>query len=231
MFQVNIISGFNEGCIRNVRNNRKRKSGMVKKSRDKDADQSISNDLSRRIQNLPQELYDKILDYTVSVDDISEIEICRSYKPPAQLRINRVIRDREAANYYANTKFTCNAWTLDQCAQMLGEWLRSIPVKHVCMIQNVGIATPGKQVDKLSAASSYINALVGQYRRRLREKLRTSQASANENSCKITVLVGRRKRSGRTGYSTGRYDMTWTLLPAERAELNQVLQRGRVDGT
>lgn len=67
----------------------------------------LDEKLSRRIQALPQELQDAILDFTISMDipGNDAIHITKKYKPPLGLQLVRKIRDRFAKQYYSGAIF------------------------------------------------------------------------------------------------------------------------------
>lgn len=88
------------------------------------------NQLSQRIQGLPQELRDHVLFYTLLVEPNSVIIIDRDYRPPWQLSVNRASRRNIAPAYYHSSIFQL-ALRLDlHTHTSVTEWLMSLAPDH-----------------------------------------------------------------------------------------------------
>ena len=60
--------------------------------------------LAEFVQGLPAKLYNKILEYTLTIDE-DEVVIDENWKPPVQLQINRATRAEVAEKFYRDTEF------------------------------------------------------------------------------------------------------------------------------
>ncbi|KAK4494925.1 hypothetical protein PRZ48_014281 [Zasmidium cellare] len=93
-------------------------------------------DLDRRIQALPQELQDEILDHVLFIEP-GEVTInTASYKPPWQLRINRATRKKVAAHYYMTFTFKIRDKELGPWSLAV-LWLRSLTGDHQGMVSDI----------------------------------------------------------------------------------------------
>jgi hypothetical protein len=94
--------------------------------------------LKTRLENLPQELYDEIFDYTFTPDG-SAITVGTKYKPPSTLHVNQKTREKVAIRYYSSTKFT-----FDKEEAVLGKWLRCLQGAHRDIIGLIHFDTGAK---------------------------------------------------------------------------------------
>ena len=90
-----------------------------------------SEHLKRYLNALPQELYDYILDLTIT-PELSIRYIDRNYRPPAILQIDRTSRFKAAQRYYGDgSKFFCSNYY--DCIL----WLASLSNEHAALLQEV----------------------------------------------------------------------------------------------
>lgn len=89
--------------------------------------------LDDRIQALPRELQDAILEAWITIDSTTEITITESYKPPSQLHVSRSIRTSFATAYYAHTTFILHTYNFE----MNIPWLSSLSSEHRDLIQHL----------------------------------------------------------------------------------------------
>lgn len=92
------------------------------------------DELTRRIHNLPAELFNDIRD-VVLTPDTEAIHITQVYKPPFEMMVSRATREQFAAKYYGNTTFCLT----DGKECMFVEFLASIPLHHRLLIARVHI--------------------------------------------------------------------------------------------
>lgn len=64
-----------------------------------------SKTLAELVQDLPAELYNNILDYTLAIDEDTAV-ITKDWKPPVQLQIDRATRAEVTEKFYRDTVFT-----------------------------------------------------------------------------------------------------------------------------
>lgn len=103
-------------------------------------------DINERIQTLPQELQDRIQDWTFAIDS-KVTQISRLYKTPKQLGISRATRQAFARAYYSHTKFMIPRLLKAEDGsehphpRMLYalKWLASLPHEHRSMISHIRI--------------------------------------------------------------------------------------------
>ena len=89
-----------------------------------------ADQLARRVQALPRELYDHILDYTLTTP--STITIERAYRPPPQLQIDRATRRiASRALYGPDTTFVISN------TRLCDQWVRSLSAAAQQSIQNI----------------------------------------------------------------------------------------------
>lgn len=87
-------------------------------------------DLAQRVQNLPAELYDMVLEYTFTADE-ERIEITLAYKPPAQLQVSRATRELFAQDYYTTTRFVVPVWAHPM---VVDRFVTSLSMAHVKLL-------------------------------------------------------------------------------------------------
>ncbi|KAK4618206.1 hypothetical protein CLAFUW4_12074 [Fulvia fulva] len=100
------------------------------------------DELRGRIQGLPQELYDMIRDFTLTLDtsENGNITINRDYKPPVQLQIDSATRNKIAQEYYANTTFTF--FKLHDGEALCIKWLDSLSPEARTSLREVRLEAP-----------------------------------------------------------------------------------------
>lgn len=100
--------------------------------------------LCELIGNLPQELFDQILELTLTIDKMpglddstdSTVTINEKYRPPAQLQLDRKTRQRALKAFYRRTAFEVFKSTTHRRA-ILVRWLRSLPVELAAEIEKI----------------------------------------------------------------------------------------------
>ncbi|SMR58391.1 unnamed protein product [Zymoseptoria tritici ST99CH_1A5] len=104
-----------------------------------------NDDLTKRIQTLPQELQDSVLEEVLHAsmevpDSINGkvIAIDANYKPPLALQINRKQREILAKEYYNNTIFLVEYPGLRRCAK----WLSTLTSAHLQSIKTINYPDP-----------------------------------------------------------------------------------------
>lgn len=85
--------------------------------------------LSQRLQNLPQELFDKIHDLVFQ--NANSVSIGRAYKPPSNLQVDRQSRSALISDYFCKTEFYSDDGNL------LAKWLFSLQPEHVELLTDV----------------------------------------------------------------------------------------------
>ena len=91
-----------------------------------------SDDLARRIQSLPSELYAEIFDLTFTSSSTT-VKVNSSYKPPSTLCVSRATRTNASSLYYA--KFTFEFDAIDICET----WVKLKSAEHVSLLNNLRI--------------------------------------------------------------------------------------------
>ena len=90
--------------------------------------------LEQRIQQLPQELQDQILDAVLSLAtaNAKTVLITAAYRPPWQISVDRRTRKKQARDYYANSVFqsTLHDWM---------SWIKSIPVQYQSLVKEIRV--------------------------------------------------------------------------------------------
>ncbi|KAK4613528.1 hypothetical protein CLAFUW4_09319 [Fulvia fulva] len=86
--------------------------------------------LEDRIQALPQELQDEILEQTIAIEPDTAIILSPSYRPPLGLHLNRKIRHKFASTYYSTTAFRAQISHISQLPT-LNNFLSSLPAHHM----------------------------------------------------------------------------------------------------
>lgn len=92
--------------------------------------------LDDRIQALPQELQDGIVEAFLAVDSSATVKISPNYKPPMQLQVNRRLRSIFAKTYYSNSTFQFKDHVVTS------RWLLSLEFEHRACIQNIRYILP-----------------------------------------------------------------------------------------
>ena len=91
-------------------------------------------DLARRLQNLPPELYNVIL-VKVFTPDTNIQKIDADYKPPKFLAISRTTRDMYAEAYYGSPD---SSFVFDlRMGKPLVSWLKCLPSSHMQMLRHM----------------------------------------------------------------------------------------------
>ena len=91
-------------------------------------------DLARRLQNLPPELYNAIL-VEVFTPDTNIHKIDADYKPPKFLAISRTTRDMYAEAYYGSPD---SSFVFDlRMGKPLVSWLKCLPSSHMQMLRHM----------------------------------------------------------------------------------------------
>ncbi|CAK1358008.1 hypothetical protein CB0940_07334 [Cercospora beticola] len=113
-----------------------------------------SAELDHRIQALPQELQDEILDLTVAIKPTTVV-IDKSYKPPWQLAIDQALRRKVAQDYYSSTIFVVE----DGRAKppLLRSWLTSLPADHTHLVSEIRLHWKNDPTDWSYAASNEVS--------------------------------------------------------------------------
>lgn len=92
--------------------------------------------LADRVQSLPAELVDKIIDLVFTPDLTSTITLTKDHKPPHLLHVNRSTRASFAEAYYSNTPVEMPK---EEYRLRLGSFLRSLPPAHRLFINKIHI--------------------------------------------------------------------------------------------
>ena len=91
------------------------------------------DELSQRVQDLPPELFNMVLDYTtLTMDD--EVVIAKDMKIPVGLHINRAVRAAIAEKFYRNTIFVLPT---SSRPSDLRKWLESMSANHLRAIRTI----------------------------------------------------------------------------------------------
>ena len=98
-----------------------------------------ANDISERVQDLPQELYDIIYQYTFTAE-FGEVEINADYKTPKLLAVDRASRHLYAKSHYRGRTFCIAHLSNDH--RDLFRWLKSLPSDHQAMIREIRFESP-----------------------------------------------------------------------------------------
>ena len=124
-------------------------------TRSKDADlAALDTELVGRIQALPQELQDVILDYALSLDDDEDIAVAidDDYRFPWQIQINSRTRKKVTQAYYTRSTFLLPPLVLvarpsvdehRDWLHLLGIWLRAVPRERRKLINSIRIPLSG----------------------------------------------------------------------------------------
>ena len=96
--------------------------------------------LDDRIQSLPQELQDIILDFTVAVKPDQTIVIKSKLKAPWQLQINSATRKQNAPIYFGTSKFQTDLKLPIMHFGTLTQWLSAQDSAHRRMITTIRYA-------------------------------------------------------------------------------------------
>ena len=110
--------------------------------------QADLRDLAQRVQDLPAELYDMVLEYTFAADE-DRIVITDSYKPSKLLHVNRATRDLFAKNYYICTRFFIPVW---EHLRTIDRFVTSLSIDHVNLLAG-SMSTPLRAVEGESITS------------------------------------------------------------------------------
>lgn len=91
-----------------------------------------SKTLAELVQDLPAELYNNVLEYTLTIDE-DEVVIDKNWKPHARLQINRATRAHVAKKFYQDTEFT--DW--DEVGSLLPLFFGTLSEEHASMITKI----------------------------------------------------------------------------------------------
>lgn len=89
---------------------------------------SSTDDLAKRVQDLPRELFDVIFDFTFTSGP-STVHVNKFYKCPSILQVSRATRTLTADAYYGNTTFSF------ENSLLMGQWLDAMEEKYVGRIR------------------------------------------------------------------------------------------------
>lgn len=98
--------------------------------------QTSTEDLASRMQNLPQELYDRICREVFTATS-GRVEVSKCYKTPRLLRVDHDSREHFARSYYSNTQFHYEYMIH---SQDLVYWLSSLPREHLAMLRDLRVS-------------------------------------------------------------------------------------------
>ena len=87
--------------------------------------------LAQRLQRLPQELYDKVYDFTFTPVDTTQIRINRGYAPPSTLQVDRKSREEFAKTYYSTASFHGRDLFL------INGWVHSLSEEHQDLLRSI----------------------------------------------------------------------------------------------
>lgn len=94
------------------------------------ATMACTDQLVSLLQGLPAELFNEIFEYTFT-PTTSQVAITTAYRPPLELQISTLSREKFARRYYGSTKFIAGDMTV------LVHWLRHLRVKHIERLADV----------------------------------------------------------------------------------------------
>ena len=114
------------------------------------------SDLSKRIQNLPQELYDMIYEHTFTADT-EKVEINADYKPPKLLAVDRASRHFYAKSHYGGRMFFV-AFGVNDLRDLL-RWLKSLSGDHQAMIREIRFESPHHYIGSEQGDHAYAKSL------------------------------------------------------------------------
>ena len=90
------------------------------------------DELTRRVHDLPRELFDLIYNLTFSND--TEVQtVGEDYKPPSPLFVDTDSREQFARSYYDGTFYIAH----ENHGDVAANWLKSLPKSHVDMITRI----------------------------------------------------------------------------------------------
>jgi hypothetical protein len=89
------------------------------------------------VQTLPQELFDRVYDYT-GTSGAGMIKVDETYRPPAMLQVTHAFRNTFADSYYTSNIFSFT--TLEDCRQ----WLNVLERDHSARVRRIRYNIPVK---------------------------------------------------------------------------------------
>lgn len=89
-------------------------------------------DLAQHLRELPQELFDLIYDFTFSSDTAAQT-ITENYKPPPELCVDAVSRDKFAKSCYSKSFYIAH----ENHETVATKWLCFLPQTHIDMIARI----------------------------------------------------------------------------------------------
>lgn len=113
-----------------------------------------STTMGLKIQRLPKELQDSIIDLTSILDVPTSVFVNDSYKPPVALQLNRRIRAKYAEKYYSTTVFEFeypnkafngfgwHGFGWHEPKPGLDKWVASLKAEHTDVITSIRAFAP-----------------------------------------------------------------------------------------
>lgn len=112
-------------------------------------------ELAQRVQDLPAELYDMVLEYTFTADE-ERVAISPYYKPLARLHVSRATRDLFAKNYYVRTRFFVRPWLR---AVLIDRFVHSLSAPNVILLaesMDPPLSAAGDETDRERLAREFV---------------------------------------------------------------------------
>lgn len=109
--------------------------------------------LEDRIQALPQEMKDMILDFTVAVKPDQTVVIDREHKAPWQLQVNSATRKQYAPTYFRTSKFQSDP--LHFYIGTFAKWLQAQSSSHRAIITTIRYESGTSPEDWAQVAALY----------------------------------------------------------------------------
>lgn len=170
------------------------------------------DELSDRIQALPQELFDRIFDYVVAIESNQTIKIDEAYRPPWQLRVTPIDRDSLAPIYFGTSTFvTALYWYPSKKDSFdIVDWVKLQTsahrqmVKHVNIQVNFGVDSKPSDLKELKRKRKHREYWIWVVKERLRRndvELPNAEFSVTGKS----LLRARPRRRPRGGLGLGPY--------------------------
>ncbi|KAI5362817.1 hypothetical protein Slin15195_G101980 [Septoria linicola] len=110
---------------------------------------AASPTLDDRIQDLPQELQDIILEFTLESPSATVL-LTKDYKPPGPLAISRKTRAKAATSYYNNSAFlfekTSRTYDVGVLISSIVAWVKSLSREHRSWVKEVRVSNPDRGI-------------------------------------------------------------------------------------
>lgn len=121
---------------------------------------------NKRVQSLPQELFDEIYKLTFTSDANTRYMDTGKYATPSILQVDRKSRTMAAKSYYKNTIFAFTTaernFVRIKRVQYHGEkWLGSLPPDHLKAVRGVKLDLPNDCLHPRRAAALYFGLHLG----------------------------------------------------------------------